>query len=78
MRFTCVTIGFDGRNRTTERTAQSAETAAEACATAIHNAYYVDSKSRAGQDSHGSFQEFTVKAGRRAHSAIRVYEAYKY
>lgn len=76
-KFTCTTISCAGRNTTTERTAETAEKAAEQCAKAIHSAYWVSDTSRDGQDSRGSFTEFTIMEGRRAHSAVRVYSNYR-
>jgi hypothetical protein len=77
-KFTCVTIGFDSRPRTGDRVAATAEKAAEQCAKAMHSAYWVKDGSRRGEDSHGTFDEFTVmQSGSRAHSAVRVYAEYK-
>jgi hypothetical protein len=76
-KFTCVSIGFD-KSRTTEREAATAEKAADACAAALHSAYWTEFY-RNGEDRHGTYQEFTVKqSATRVHSTVRVYERYKH
>lgn len=74
-RFTCVSVGF-GPLRVTERAAETAEKAAEAQATAMHKAYWVEPY-RTGTDLNGSYEEFTVFSGTKVQSTVRVYAEYK-
>ncbi len=74
-KYTCVSIGPGRFAHTVERVAESAEAAAEAHAKAHHGAYYADAW-RSGEDSRGAYQEFTIKAGSRAVSSVRVYAKY--
>jgi hypothetical protein len=75
-KFTCVSTGF-GPTRITERNAVSAEKAADAHASALHTTYWTEPY-RSGEDLYGAYREFTVKAGSKAHSTVRVYEKYAY
>lgn len=75
-RFTCVSIGR-GPTRVTERVAETLDAVADACATAIHSAYWAE-RWRQGTDSHGTYCEYAIRAGGTVHSTVRVYETYKY
>lgn len=73
-RFICVSIG-SGPVRVVERIAESMDRAADAHATALHTAYWAEGW-RQGADSHGQYREYTVKAGSKIHSTVRVYASY--
>jgi hypothetical protein len=73
-KYTCVSIGF-GPLRITERNAETSEKAADAHASALHTAYWAEAW-RQGEDRHGSYSEYTVRAGSKVHSTVRVYAQY--
>lgn len=71
-KFTCRTEYQGQKTRVSERSAETAEDAAEQCAKALHKAYWQQPCGE-GTDIYGDYCEFSVHEGKRAVGSVRVY-----